>query len=60
MIKQSKKIDYSKAMAAAKRSADFWSTIDGSKLAKVGRSEKDMDIVGPEASLKKKNLTRLG
>lgn len=57
MIKQTKKIDSIKAMAAAKRSVDFWSTIDGSKLAKVGQSEKDMDIVGPE---KKAKLARFG
>ncbi|MCU5774050.1 hypothetical protein N5923_05865 [Erwiniaceae bacterium BAC15a-03b] len=47
MIKQTKKIDSEKAMAAAKRSVDFWATIDGNKLAKIGQNEKDMDLVGP-------------
>lgn len=55
MIKQSKKIDSAKAMAAAKRSIEFWATIDGNKLAKVGQNEKDMDLVGPE---KKQKLAR--
>ncbi|KDE33505.1 hypothetical protein AW40_26970 [Kosakonia radicincitans UMEnt01/12] len=48
-------IDKAKAMAAAQRSEDFWSTIDGDKLAKVGLLDKDMDLVGP----RKKSQTRL-
>lgn len=55
MIEKSKKIDSAKAMAAAKRSIEFWTTIDGNKLAIVGKNEKDMDLVGPE---KKKGLSR--
>lgn len=52
MIKHIKKIDPQKATIAAKRSLDFWATIDGSRLAKVGRSEKEMDIVGPRKEQK--------
>ena len=47
MIKQNKKIDSVKAMAAAKRATDFWATIDGNKLAQVGQREKERDLVGP-------------
>lgn len=47
MIKQNKKIDSVKAIAAAQRAADFWATIDGNKLARVGEREKKMDLVGP-------------
>lgn len=57
MIKQNKKIDSVKAIAAAKRAADFWATIDGSKLAQVGQREKEMDLVGP---LKKAEFVKLG
>ncbi|SEK90357.1 hypothetical protein [Kosakonia sp. MUSA4] len=46
MITQKKKIDSVKAMAAAKRSEDFWSAIDSNKLAKFGKNNKEMDIVG--------------
>ena len=52
MIKQSKRITADKAMAGAKRSLDFWSSIDGNKLAKVGQKEKDMDMVGPKKGVK--------
>lgn len=52
MIKQTKRIDSDKVMAAAKRSLDFWATIDGNKLAKVGQNEKEMDIVGPRKEVK--------
>ncbi|EKN4847057.1 hypothetical protein ACONXG_000572 [Yersinia enterocolitica] len=52
MNKQHKKITSDKAIAGAKRSLDFWASIDGNKLAKVGLKEKDMDMVGP-----KKNVT---
>lgn len=31
---------------AIKRSLDFWSSIDGNKLSKLTRKEKDSDIVG--------------
>ncbi|ADU68344.1 hypothetical protein [Pantoea sp. At-9b] len=55
MIEKSKKIDSAKAIAAAKRSTEFWTTIDGNKLAIVGQNEKDMDLVGPE---KKRELAR--
>ncbi|MBP2196804.1 hypothetical protein [Pantoea cypripedii] len=48
MIRESKKFGSTKAMAAAKRSIEFWATIDGKKLAKVGQNEKYMDLVGPE------------
>lgn len=48
MIKRTKKFDADKAMAAAKRSLDFWGTVDGTRLAKVGNNEKEMDIIGPE------------
>ena len=51
MIKQHKRITSQKAMAGARRSLDFWASIDGNKLAKVGLKEKDMDIVGPKKSL---------
>ncbi|WP_333855134.1 hypothetical protein [Leclercia sp.] len=47
MIKQNKKIDSVKAIAAAQRAVDFWATIDGNKLARVGEREKKMDLVGP-------------
>ncbi|WP_165699619.1 hypothetical protein [Chimaeribacter californicus] len=46
MIKQHKKIDPEKALAASKRSIDFWAGIDGNKLAKVRLKEKEMDILG--------------
>jgi len=55
MIKQTKKIDSVKAMAAAQRSVDFWSSLDGKKLANVVKREKDMDVAGPE---KKATLVR--
>ncbi len=48
MIKQTKKFDADKATAAAKRSLDFWGTVDGTRLARVGHNEKEMDILGPE------------
>jgi hypothetical protein len=48
MIKKGEKFDYAKAVAAAKLSIEFWAAIDGNKLAKVGKNEKDMDVVGPE------------
>lgn len=51
MIKQHKRITSQKAMAGARRSLDFWASIDGNKLAKVGLKEKDMDIVGPKKSV---------
>jgi len=50
MLKQTKQIDRVKAKAAAKRSLDFWAAIDGSKLAKIGQKEKDMDLIGPVKS----------
>lgn len=50
MIKCGKKIDSEQAMAAARRSVNFWATIDGDKLAKVGFKEKEMDLVGREIS----------
>ncbi|HCR0386801.1 hypothetical protein [Enterobacter kobei] len=52
MIKQNKKITSDKAMAAAKLSLDFWTSLDGNKLAKVGQKEKDMDMVGPKKGVK--------
>ncbi|NIC29180.1 hypothetical protein [Serratia plymuthica] len=52
MIKEAKKIDSEKAMVAAKRTLDFWASIDGRKLAKVGLTEKEMDIVGPRKKAK--------
>ncbi len=51
MIKQHKRITSQKAIAGARRSLDFWASIDGNKLAKVGLKEKDMDIVGPKKSV---------
>ncbi|EPT8338439.1 hypothetical protein [Enterobacter hormaechei] len=56
MIKQNKRITSDKAMAAAKCSLDFWTSIDGNKLAKVGRKEKDMDMVGPKKGVKPVSL----
>lgn len=56
MIKQNKRITSDKAMAAAKRSLDFWTSIDGNKLAKVGQKEKDMDMVGPKKGVKPVSL----
>lgn len=52
MIKQQKKITSNKAIASAKRSLDFWASIDGIKLAKVGLKEKNMDMVGPKKNVK--------
>lgn len=52
MIIQRKKITSDKAIAGARRSLDFWTSIDGNKLAKVGKNEKDMDIVGPKKGIK--------
>ncbi|MDV5140161.1 hypothetical protein P0E69_22245 (plasmid) [Chimaeribacter arupi] len=46
MIKHAKKIDSEKALAASKRALEFWASIDGNKLAKVGLKEKEMDILG--------------
>ena len=54
MIKQHKKITSDKAMASARRSLDFWASIDGNKLAKVGQKEKDM--VGPKKGVKPVSL----
>ena len=31
---------------SVKKSLDFWSSIDGNKLSKLTRKEKDSDIVG--------------
>ncbi|WP_460207122.1 hypothetical protein [Klebsiella pneumoniae] len=56
MIKQHRKITSDKAMAGAKRSLDFWASIDGNKLAKVGQKEKDMDMVGPKKGVKPVSL----
>lgn len=50
------KISAEKANAAAQRSVDFWAKIDGSKLAKVGLKEKDMDLVGQPKSQKMAKL----
>lgn len=52
MIIQRKKITSDKAIAGARRSLDFWTSIDGNKLAKVGQKEKDMDVVGPKKGIK--------
>lgn len=52
MIKQHKKITSDTAIAGAKRSLDFWASIDGTKLAKVTQKEKGMDLVGPKKSVK--------
>ncbi len=52
MTKQHKKIDKNKAMTAAKKSLDFWTAIDGSKLATLGYREKEMDIIGPTKKVK--------
>ncbi|WP_447849290.1 hypothetical protein [Escherichia coli] len=43
-------------MASARRSLDFWASIDGNKLAKVGQKEKDMDMVGPKKGVKPVSL----
>lgn len=48
MIKQHKRITSDRASAGAKRSLEFWASIDGNKLAKVGQNEKNMDMVGPK------------
>ena len=56
MIKQQKRITSDKAMAGARRSLDFWASIDGNKLAKVGQKEKDMDMVGPKKGVKPVSL----
>ena len=56
MIKQHRKITSDKAMADARRSLDFWASIDGNKLAKVGLKEKDMDMVGPKRGVKTVSL----
>ncbi|MBN3114925.1 hypothetical protein H4F46_08445 [Pectobacterium brasiliense] len=56
MIKQHRKITSDKAMAVARRSLDFWASIDGNKLAKVGQKEKDMDMVGPKKGVKPVSL----
>lgn len=53
MIKNGKKIASEKAMTATQRAVDFWSTLDGDKLAKIGQKEKDMDIVGAGKGEKK-------
>lgn len=55
MIKQSKKVDKDKAVAAAKLAIDFWATIDGHKLTSVCQKEKFVELVGP---LKKPEITR--
>lgn len=55
MIKQQKRITSDKAIAGAKRSLDFWASIDGNKLAIVGQKEKDMDMVGPKKGIKPVN-----
>lgn len=55
-----KKIISAEAMAAAQRSEDFWSTIDGDKLAKVGLLDKDMDLVGPATKVHPRVVVRKG
>lgn len=40
-------VDRAKMQAAAKRAMDFWGSIDGAKLAKLGQKDSEMDIVGP-------------
>jgi hypothetical protein len=57
MTQQATKISAEKANAAAQRSVDFWTKIDGNKLAKVGLKEKDMDLVGQPKSQK---MVKLG
>lgn len=52
MIKQHKRITSDKAIAGARRALDFWASIDGNKLAKVGQKEKDMDMIGPKRGVK--------
>lgn len=41
-----KKINREKAIAKANASEEFWSTIDGDKLAELGYQEKDADMIG--------------
>lgn len=53
-------INKAEAVAAAQRSEDFWSTIDGDKLAKVGLLDKDMDLVGPRRKSLAKSVGRKG
>lgn len=57
MTQQATKISAEKANAAAQRSVDFWAKIDGSKLAKIGLKEKDMDLIG---QTKNQKIAKLG
>lgn len=56
MIKQHKRVTSNQANTGAKRSLDFWASIDGKKLAKVGLKEKEMDIVGPKKGVKQARI----
>ncbi|WLS77689.1 hypothetical protein Q3V30_14535 [Erwinia pyri] len=47
MIKPAKKIQSVRAIAAIKSTTEFWTSIDGEKLSRVGLKEKESDLVGP-------------
>ncbi|KNA26136.1 hypothetical protein ACO03_20735 (plasmid) [Pantoea ananatis] len=53
-------INKAEVMAAAQRSEDFWSAIDGDKLAKVGLLDQDMDLLGPRRKPQTKSVARRG
>lgn len=52
MEKHHRKMTSDKAMAGTRCALEFWASIDGSKLAKVGQQEKSMDVVGPKKGIK--------
>lgn len=45
-MEKTPKVDADNVAVAAQCAVEFWATIDGNKLARVGQKEKDMDIVG--------------
>lgn len=43
-----KVINEEHAIQAAQNAEDFWSRIDGEKLAQLGLKDKNMDLLGPK------------
>ena len=41
-----------KTVAGTRCTLNFWASIDGKKLAKVGQKEKYMDVIGPKKGTK--------
>ena len=52
MEKHHRKMTPDKTMAGTRCTLNFWASIDGKKLAKVGQKEKYMDVIGPKKGTK--------